>query len=76
METAYECLQKEQARKDAEISKERNGYYASIDNLTRKVMDLESTFSERLRQQAASYAHYLAPKNQGQGQDTVFLTRQ
>ena len=76
METAYECLQKEQARKDAEISKERNGYYASIDSLTRKVMDLESTFSERLRQQAASYAHYLAPKNQGQGQDTVFLTRQ
>lgn len=76
LETANECLQKDQEQKEAERMKERNDYHASIDNLNRQVMELESTFSERLHQQASNYELCLAPRTKINGRETITLSRQ
>lgn len=76
LETSNECLQKNQEQKEAQQIRERNDYHASIDNLSRQMLELESTFCERLHQQAANYASCLAPKTKINGRETITLTRQ
>jgi len=76
LETANECLQKDQEQKEVEQMKERQDYLASIDNLNRQIIDLESTFSERLHQQASNYELFLAPKAKINGQENITLSRQ
>ena len=76
LETAHECLQKEQERKKAQQIKEQNDYHASINNLNKKVLELESNFCERLHQQSTNYASCMAIKTKINGRDTITLTRQ
>ncbi|KAG0618005.1 hypothetical protein M758_4G032100, partial [Ceratodon purpureus] len=76
LETANECLQKSQEQKEAQRIKERNNFHASIDNLNVQLLELESTFCERLHQQAANYASCIQLNSNINGRETITLTRQ
>jgi len=76
LETSNECLQKDQEQKEAERLKERNDYQSSIDNLNRQIVELESSFSEKLHQQTSNYELCLGPNIKSTSQETITLSRQ